>query len=143
MPPIYINTENDPKDPIFVAKLTGEQAAACEKMMRDTIVKVIEKDSTFTTNKIKNPKGYSIRLEVSKFKAEGRETSCTLSGMILEYPKLTYMKGAPGTAVVSLPFSGSATASGRFAAVDCVEAVAESLVKKALPLMKKHMAERR
>src|SRR5688572_14290560 len=122
MPPIYINTDNnDPKDKVFLAKLAGDQAAALEKKMQEVVVKVIEKDSTFTTNKVKNPKGYSIRLEVSKFKAEGRETTCTVSGEILQYPKLTYMKGAPGTAMVSLPFSGSATATGRFAAVDCVE----------------------
>ena len=143
MPPIFINTDNDPKEPLFLAKLAGDKAADLEKKMQEVVIKVIEKDSTFTTNKIKDPKGYSLRFQVSKFKSEGRETSCTVKGEILQYPKLTYMKGGPGTAMVSLPFSGSATATGRFAAVDCVESITESLVKKSLPLMREHMVKMR
>ena len=141
MPPIYINTDNDPKEPLFEAKLAGDKAADCEKKMRDTLVKVIEKDATFTTNKIKDPKGYSIRLVVSKLTTEGRETSCSLSGEILQYPKTNY--GKKGNLMVSTSMTGSARASGSFAAVDCVEAITESLVKKALPIMRSHMATSR
>jgi len=144
MPPIYINTDNDnPKEKLFVAKLAGDKAAEMEKKMKEIVIKMIEKDPTFTTNKIKDPKGYSLRFVVSKFKSEGRETSCTIAGEILQYPKLTYMKGGPGTAMVSLGFSGSATATGSSAAIDCVEAVTESLVKKSLPAMREHMAKSR
>jgi hypothetical protein len=144
MPPIFINTDNtNPKEKLYVAKLAGDKAAELEKKMQETVVKVIEKDPTFTTNKMKDAKGYSIRLVVSKLKTEGGETNCSLSGEILQYPKLTYMKKGPGTAMVSTSMTGSASATGSFAAVDCVEAITESLVKKAIPIMRAHMTSSR
>ena len=144
MPPIYINTDNtDPKEKLFVAKLAGDKAAAIEKKMQQTIVKVIEKDPTFTTNSVQSPKGYSIRLVVSKLSKEGRETNCSLSGEILEYPKVNNSKKGPGSKMVSTSMTGSASATGSFAAVDCVEAITESLVKKAIPVMRAHMASSR
>lgn len=144
MPPIYIHTDNtDPKEKLYVAKLAGDKAAELEKKIQETVVKVIEKDPTFTTNKIKNPKGYTIRLTVSKIKTEGRETKCSLSGEILEYPKLTYGKKGAGSKMLSTGMTGSATASGSFAAADCVEAITESLVKKSLPIMRSDMANNR
>lgn len=39
--------------------------------------------------------------------------------------------------------TGSASATGRFAAVACVEVITESLVKKAIPIMRVHMASSR
>lgn len=144
MPPIYINTDNtDPKEKLYVAKLAGDKAATLEKKIQETVVKVIEKDPTFTTNKIKNAKGYTIRLTVSKLKVEGRDTKCSLSGEILEYPKITYSKEGSGSKMLSTSITGSASASGSFAAVDCVEAITESLVKKAIPIMRADMANNR
>jgi len=142
MPPIYIHTDNsDPKERLYEAKLAGEKAALLEKKMQDTIVKVIEKDATFTTNKLKDAKGYTIRLTVSKLKVEGRETKCSLSGEIVEYPKISYGKG--GSKMLTTGMTGSASATGSFAAVDCVEVITESLVKKAIPIMRSDMVNNR
>jgi hypothetical protein len=142
MPPIYIHTDNsDPKERLYEAKLAGEKAALLEKKMQDTIVKVIEKDATFTTNKLKDAKGYTIRLTVSKLQVEGRETKCSLSGEIVEYPKISYGKG--GSKMLTTGMTGSASATGSFAAVDCVEVITESLVKKAIPIMRSDMVNNR
>lgn len=92
MPPIFINTGHDPKEPRFAAKLAGDRAAECEKKIRETITKLIEEGFTFTTNRIKNAKGCSIRLVVSKPTRQGREMSCSLPGEKLESPKRAYMK---------------------------------------------------
>lgn len=144
MPPIYIHTDNsDPKDKLYDAKFAGDKAQALEQKMQETIVKVIGKDPTFTTSKFKDAKGYTIRLSVSKLKVEGRETDCSLSGEIVEYPKITYSKEGPGSKMLTTGMTGSASATGRFAAVDCVEVITESIVKKALPIMRSDMANNR
>ena len=41
MPPIFINTDNDPKEPLFLAKLAGDKAADLEKKMQEVVIKVI------------------------------------------------------------------------------------------------------
>lgn len=143
MPPIYIHTDNsNPKEKLYEARLAGDKADVLEKKMQEVVVKVIEKDPTFTTNRIKNPKGYTIRLKVSKLVTEGRETKCSLSGEILEYPQITYSKLGAGSKMLSTGMTGSAAATGSFAALDCVEAITESLVKKSLPIMRADMASK-
>ena len=144
MPQIYVNTDNtDPKEKLYVATLAGQQAAACEQMMKDTIVKAIAKDPTFTTVKMAGAKGYSIRLKIATLNQTPAGTSCSLSGEILLYPKVTYSKKGAGSLMLTTNMTGSATATGRFAAVDCVVAITETLVKKALPIMRSHMASSR
>ena len=119
MPPIFVNTDNtNPNDKLFRASVAGAVAAELEKKMQETVVKIIEKDSTFTTNKIKNAKGYSIRLKVAKLETEGRETKCSLAGEILLYPQTTYSKEGNGEQMLSTGMRGSARATGRFAAID-------------------------
>lgn len=143
MPPIFINTDNsNPKDKLYSASVAGAVAAELEKKMQEMVVKVIEKDSTFTTNKIKNAKGYSIRLKVAKLETEGREAKCSLSGEILLYPQVTYSKEGNGEQMLSTGMRGSARATGRFAAIDCVESITEDLIKKAIPIMRADIGNR-
>ena len=136
--PIFVNTDNTKvTDKMYNAQLAKENAAAAEKKMQEVVVKTIAKDPGFTTNKVANPKGYSIKLKIAKLESTHHETKCTLSGELLRYPNMKSMKGS-GVGMVSTSFSGSAAASGmgKFAVIDCVEAITESMVKKAIPAMK-------
>ena len=135
---IYVNTDNTNfQNKVYNGALAKENAAAVEKKMQDVVVKVIGKSPGFSTNKIPNPKGYSIMLKLAKLEATGNQVKCTLSGELLRYPNTYSVKGS-GQGMVSTSFNGSATATGmgKFAVVDCVEAVAESMVEKAIPAMR-------
>lgn len=141
---IFIDTDNtNPKEKTFEAKLAGAESSALEKKMQDTVVKTLSKEPAFTTQKIKDAKGYTIRLKLAKLEVAGRETKCSLSGEIVEYPKITYGRSGAGSKMLTTSLTGSAAASGSFAAVDCVEAITESIVKKAVPIMRMDMSNNR
>jgi len=149
MPPIYINTDNSNKNSkIYVADLVGPAVAEAEAKMQSIVVKAFEKESEFTTNKIDNAKGYTLTFKVTKYAASGRDASCTITGDIVRFPAVTYSKakGAGATQDEKVMFGGtwsaSASASGRTAAADCIEAVMEALVPKSFPVMKSDMARR-
>lgn len=146
MPPIFINTNNDDKKhKIYIANLTGTAMDAAEQKMKEMVVKAFKDDADFTTNKIDNPKGYTIRLEVTKFDVSGGETSCTITGEILRYPKAASKKGSADEKVmVSRDWSNTAAASGKGtgAVVQCVEAILELMVPKSIPVMKIDMTRR-
>ena len=138
MPPIYVYTDNSNfKDKTFNGTLAKENAAAVEQKMQEMVVKVIGKSPGFTTGKVQNPKGYAIRLKIAKLESTPHETKCTLSGELIRYPNAYSVKGS-GQAMVSTSFNGSAAATGmgKFAVIDCVEAIAESMVAKAIPAMR-------
>lgn len=139
MPPVFINTDNtDKNNKIYVANAVGGNMADAGDKMQAMVIKAFEKSSEFTTNKIDNPKGYTLYFKVTKFDASGHETSCTITGEILRYPAVTYSKarGAGKTQVEKVMtggnWLGSATASGKGkgALMDCVEAIMESMVPK-------------
>lgn len=146
MSQIFVNTDNsNPRDKIFTAQLAGENAPAVEEVMQKVVVKVIGKNPGFITAKTANPKGYSIRLKISNLQQSPNETKCTVSGEIVRYPN-TYsssQKGG-GEAMVTTGMSGSATATGKgkFAVIDCVEAITENLVAKTIPVMRQDMMKR-
>jgi hypothetical protein len=151
MPPVYINTDNNDKSKkIYIANLVGESASEAEEKMKTLVVKAIEKASEFTTNKIADPKGYTLSFKVTKFEAAEHQTSCTVTGIILRYPPITYSKskesGASDSEIVMTAgnWSGSATATGkgRNAVMDCVEAIVEGMVPKSFPVMKADMTRR-
>ena len=143
MPPIYVNTDNTNfTNKVYNGTLAKENAAAVEKKMQDVVVKVIGKIPDFTTNKMPNPKGYSIMLKLAKLESTAHTTKCTLSGELVRYPNTYSVKGS-GQSMVSTSFNGSATATGmgKFAVIDCVEAVAESMVAKAIPAMRSDITQ--
>ena len=151
MPPIYINTDNSDKDnKIYRASLVGEGMTDAEDRMKAAVIKAFEKAPEFTTNKITDPKGYTLLFKVTKFNVSGHETSCTINGEVLRYPTVTYSraKGAGAnqteTVMTAGQWTGSATASGKGtrAVIDCVEAIMESMVPKSIPVMKSDMTRR-
>jgi hypothetical protein len=151
MPPIFINTNNnDKKHKIYVANAVGEGLAEAEDKMQAMVIKAFEKASEFTTNKIDDPKGYTLVFKVTKFETAEHETSCTIQGQILQFPAVTYSKAKESSksdAVVVMfagDWKGSATASGRGkrAMLDCVEAIMEGIVPKSIPVMKADMTRR-
>jgi hypothetical protein len=120
MPPIYINTDNsDKKHKIYIANAVGEGLGEAEDKMQVMVVKAFEKASEFTTNKIDNPKGYTLVFKVTKFDGGDHETSCTIQGTILQYPAVKYSKAKESKkddavmVMVGGDWKGSATASGR------------------------------
>jgi hypothetical protein len=151
MPQIYINTNNTNKtDKIFIANLVGTEAAAAEDKIRTTVEKALSKSGDFTTGTIPNPKGYTLRLKVSKYEASGNQASCTITGEILRFPAVTYSKskfaGKNQTETVTFAgeWKGSATATGhgKYAALECIEAIVESMVPRSFPVMKADMLRR-
>lgn len=143
---IFVNTDNtDHKNKLYTAQLAGEHAHAAEETMKKVVTKIVDKAPGFSTAKTGNPKGYSIRLKVAKVEQLPNETKCTVAGEIVRYPNTfsSTQKGG-GEAMVTTGMSGSATASGKgkFAVIDCVEAIAESLVAKTIPVMRQDMLKR-
>jgi hypothetical protein len=147
MPPTYINTDNnDKKNKIYIATLVGQGHADAEDKMKEMVIKAFEKESAFTTNKIDNPKGYTLVFKVTKFDASGGDTSCTITGEILRYPaaKTKSHGSKPEKVMTSGEWSGTAAVSGKGAAAvaQCVEAIMERIVPKSFPVMTADMARR-
>lgn len=149
MPPIYINTDNsDKNNKVYNANMVGPLSADVESKMQAMVVKAFEKASEFTTNKVDKPKGYTLYFKVTKFKSEGRNASCTISGEILRFPNVTYSKDKRAdasqveTVMTGTNWSNSASAMGRTAVMDCVEAIMETMVPRSFPVMKADMGRR-
>lgn len=142
--PIYIDTDNsNVKDKLYNGSKAGSAAVKVEAKMQAVVKKAVEK-AGFTTTKVPNAKGYSIRLEIANLEHAGHDTKCELKGSIVRYPKgITQSRGA-GDEMLSLGWGGKATASGtdESAIVDCVEAIAESMMKKGVPVMNSDFMKR-
>ena len=125
--------------------MTGTSMAVAEDKMKEMVIKAFEKESDFTTNDIDNPKGYTLVFKVTKF-SSGSETSCTITGDILRYPKSASKKAGAGEekVMVSRDWSNTASASGsgNAAVLQCVEAILELMVPKSFPVMKIDMTRR-
>ncbi len=144
--PAFINTDNsNKKRKIYNANLAGESMGAAEDKMKEMVIRAFEKNADFTTNQITNPKGYTLRFEITKFSSQGGDVSCTITGEILRYPKSQSKHGAKDEKVmVNRDWSNSASVSGRGtdAVVQCVEAILELMVPKSIPVMKIDMTRR-
>lgn len=131
--PIFVDIDNsDASNKLFKAGKAGASAGKAEAKMQATVKKILDKAAGFTTTKVAGAKGYTIRLEVSKLDVGAGKTKCSLSGSILRYPKGVTMKGGKGDEMLSLNWTGSAEATGtnEGALLDCVEAIAESMMTK-------------
>jgi hypothetical protein len=108
------------------------------------VKKIISKTAGFTTDKNVTTKGYTIRLKLVKVVAANRQTKCDLSGELERFPESGSKTGGKGAEMVSTSLTGSATATGtsESSLLDCVEAVAESMVAKTLPAMRTDMTRR-
>lgn len=142
---IFVDTDNsDLKNKLYNAAKAGKSAAAAERKMQQVVIRTIDKAAGFTTTKQDKAKGYRIRLEVSKVEIAGHKTKCSLSGSIVRYPPTVTKKGDRGEEMVSTSMIGNATADGTSegSLLDCIEAIAESLVPKSIPIMRADYVKR-
>lgn len=141
--PIYIDTDNsNHKAKLYNASKAGTAATKVEAKMQAVVKKAVEK-AGFTTAKVPNAKGYSIRLEISNIEV-GSDTKCSLKGSIVRYPRtMTHSQGA-GEEMLSVGWGGKATATGtgEGAIIDCVEAIAEDMMAKGVPVMNSDFMKR-
>lgn len=145
MPLIFVDTDNSkPNDKLYKAGKAGEGAAKAESRMQSVVKRIIDKSAGFTTLHSDKAKGYSIRLEISKLDRSSNQTKCTLSGEIVQYPRKSTLKRGEGEVMLSTSMSSSATADGTSegSLLDAVEATAESLVTKSVPIMKADFLKR-
>jgi hypothetical protein len=106
-------------------------------------VKAFVKSADFTTNQIKDPKGYTLFCEVTEFSASGGIT-IKIVMEIIRYPSShTAKHGSKGEKVMtSGELSGTASASGSGALDQAIEAIMEKIVPKTLPVMLADMKRR-
>jgi hypothetical protein len=145
MPAIFVDTDNsNATAKLYNGLKAGQSAAKAEGKMQAVVKRIVDKAAGFTTTKVGNPKGYVIRLEISKLEVADHKTKCSLSGSIVRYPKGVTMKGAAGEEMLSTGWGGSAMADGTSegSLLDCVEAVAESMMAKAVPIMSNDFLKR-
>ncbi|MGH7580585.1 MAG: hypothetical protein ACREM9_10470 [Gemmatimonadales bacterium] len=145
MAQIFVDTDNsNAGSKLFKAPLAGQAAGKAEAKMQAVVKRIIDKSAGFTTTKFDKAKGYAIRLQVSKLDVANHKTNCSLSGSIVRYPPTVTMKRGAGEEMVSTSMSGSATADGTSegSLLDAVEAIAESLVTKSVPIMRADFLKR-
>lgn len=139
MPPIFINTDNsDPKKKVFNAAKAGGASAEVEALMQKTIVDLLAKNATFTTNKPKDAKGYTLKMEITEVIVDGSgNTSCKMSTIIERYPDGNVASvGGTSTAKLGPP-------ADKQAILECAKAMVKGALEKSLPIMTKDMAENR
>lgn len=145
MPPIFVDTNNsDPNKKLYKGANAGKSAATAEAKMQAVVKKIIDKAAGFTTTKFDKAKGYALRLEVSKVDTAGHKTSCTLSGSIVRYPPTVTMNRGMGEEMVTTSMSSGATADGvsEGSLLDAIEAIAENLATKSIPIMRADFLKR-
>lgn len=147
MTQIFVDTDNSNlKDKLYDGLKAGKAAQKAEEKMQKMVRRVVDKATGFTTTKSGDAKGFAIRLSLSQVQVSGFNTKCSLSGSIVRYPATGSKSKAAsrGEEMVSTSMTGGATATGtdELAVLDCVEAIAESLVAKAIPIMRTDYAAR-
>lgn len=146
--PILLDIDNtDPKAPIFMAGAAGALKAAAEAQMAATIKKYVEKSKKaddFTVVRPKEPtKGYVLILKLTKVSADANSATCTVSGLIVEYPRQRNAKGEIGDVAVSLALTSSGKVQfTKNPVIECVDAMTEDIMGKAIPEMRRHHATR-
>jgi len=145
MPPIFINTDNsDKKKKIYIANKAGGASADAEDKMKAMIIQAFADSSEFTTNKVDDPKGYTLFCEMTEFSGSARNASCKIVIEILRYPA-SYSKGHGKKAekvMTSGELSGKAEVSGKDALGQCIEAIMVKIVPKTFPAMIADFAHR-
>jgi hypothetical protein len=144
MPPIFVDTAHGPKNKLYDGSKAGPAAAKAEAKMQEMVKAAIDGASGFTTNSKESAKGYVILLKISKLDSAGHETNCSLSGEIVQYPKGGSKAHGKGSLMFSLGWGGHATATGTSdgSVLQCVEAIAESMMTKAIPVMRNDILKR-
>jgi hypothetical protein len=115
----------------------GKSAGAAEAKLQAVVKRIVDKAAGFTTTKFDKAKGYNLRLEVAKVEVANHKTHCDVSGSLVRYPATATLNRGGGEEMVSTRMTAGATADGISEAslLDAVEAAAESLVTKSIPVM--------
>ena len=144
MSSIFVNTDNSTKDKIYIAASAGASAVKAEEKMQKAVKRVVDKTPGFTAVKDDKVRGYTIHLKVAKVTVADHKTKCEVVGLLVRYPETGPNKKNGDGAAVGFNFRGSAAATGtdERSLLDCVEAVAEDMVAKAIPGMRSDMANR-
>lgn len=131
MPPIYINTEKlDGTKRVFIGDAAGGASADVEALMKKTVIDALVKNATFTTNKPKDAKGYTLQMELQKVDVDkAGNTACTMSTTIRRYPPGdTVSVGGKSNSKLGPP-------ADKEAILECVKAMVKETVTKSLPVM--------
>ena len=145
MPPIFINTDNsNKKKKIFIGDKAGGASADVEEKIKAMVIKAFKDKSEFTTNKIDDPKGYTLFCEVTEFSASGGDKTIKIVIEIIRYPaSYTKKHGLKGEKVMtSGELSGKGTGSGKDGLSQAIELIMEKIVPKTFPVMISDMTRR-
>ena len=144
---IFVDVDNsDPDHKIFKGSKAGALVKQVEAKMQEVTKKIVDSQKLhdFTTTKSKDSKGYVILITLAKVEADSKNAKCILSGEIVQYPREVNAKGEIGDVSVAMQM----TASGGVQytsnpVIECVEALTEDMVTKAVPIMRTHFATKR
>jgi len=139
MPPIYINTDpGDSKKKIFDASKAGAASAEVETLMKKTIVDLLVNNAKFTTNKYKDAKGYTLKMEITEVTVDGSgNTACKMSTIIERYPDGNVASvGGTSNAKLGPP-------ADKQAILECAKAMVKGALEKSLPIMIEDLAKNR
>lgn len=138
MPPIYINVEQDPKKKIFNADKAGGASAEVETLMKKTIVDYLVNNAKFTTNRYKDAKGYTLKMEITEVTVDKAGNTATKMSTIIErYPDGNVASvGGTSNAKLGPP-------ADKQAILECAKAMVKGALEKSLPIMSEDMVKHR
>jgi hypothetical protein len=150
MPTIFVDVDNtDPNHKLFSGIKAGDLAKEAEAKLQEVTQRIVDKASGFTTKKPTDPKalkalkGYFLLMNVAKVETDTKSAKCTLVGAIVQYPRRADDKGELSDVLVTAQMTASGSVQGmRNPVIACIEVVADDLVTKSLPYMRKHFATR-
>lgn len=138
MPPIYINTEQnpDPEKKTFNGNKAGGASKEVEDLMKKTIENALVKNADFTTNKYKDAKGYTLKMKLTEVTVDkDGNTSTKMMTIIERYPDGNMVStGGESTAKLGPP-------ADKEAILECVKAMVKGALEKSMPKLKEDMAK--
>ena len=144
MPPIFINTSElskadiDAKKKIFTATKAGAASKEVEDLMKKTVVDALVNNAKFTTNKYKDAKGYTLKMEITEVTVDSAgNTACKMSTTIERYPDGNVASvGGNSNAKLGPP-------ADKQAILECAKAMVKGALEKSMPIMIEDLAKYR
>ena len=144
MPPIFINTTElskadiEAKKRIFTASKAGAASKEVEDLMKKTVVDALVNNAKFTTNKYKDAKGYTLKMEITEVTVDSAgNTACKMSTTIERYPDGNVASvGVNSNAKLGPP-------ADKQAILECAKAMVKGALEKSMPIMIEDLAKYR
>ena len=144
MPPIFINTTElskadiEAKKRIFTASKAGAASKEVEDLMKKTVVDALVNNAKFTTNKYKDAKGYTLKMEITEVTVDSAgNTACKMSTTIERYPDGNVASvGGNSNAKLGPP-------ADKQAILECAKAMVKGALEKSMPIMIEDLAKYR